>query len=75
MTDMARFNTRMTKEKYMSEEWPGGKMDWLALESDIRVVLRDYFARGSGRSTSPHLDYIDWLLEYYTGRGSENRGG
>ena len=77
MIDTARFNTKMTDEEYKSEEWPGSKtfssrMDWLALESDIRTVLRDHFAGGAG-IVNEHLDHIDRLLEYYTGRGSEKR--
>ncbi len=68
---MASFKTKMTDEKYKSEEWPG-RMDWLALESDIRVVLRDHF-EGSSGVVNEHLDHIDRLLEYYTGRGSEGR--
>jgi hypothetical protein len=71
---MARFNTKMTDKKYESGAWPG-KLDWLSLESDIRVVLRDHFAGGSGGVPVPHLDHIDRLLEFYTGRGSENSGG
>ena len=69
---MARFKTKMTEEKYMGDDWPSGKPDWLALESDIRAVLRDHFEGSSGIGNE-HLDHIDRLLEYYTGRGSEKR--
>ncbi len=73
---MASFKTKMTDEKYKSGEWPGSKTFHQpyprTLESDIRVVLRDHF-EGSSGVVNEHLDHIDRLLEYYTGRGSEGR--
>ena len=63
--------TKMTQENYMADDWPD-MMDWLSLERDIRTVLRDHFAAGSGIANE-HLAHIDRLLEFYTGRGSERR--
>jgi len=69
---------KMTDEKYAAHDWPD-KMDWLALESDIREVLRDYFRDatvasfglpGQGAGSFAALVQIDKLVEYYTGRGS-----
>ena len=68
---MTSIATKMTQEKYMADDWPD-MMDWLSLESDIRTVLRDHFAAGSGIANE-HLAHIDRLLEFYTGRGSERR--
>lgn len=59
--------TKMTDKEYESGSRPA-KMDWLSLENDIRVVLRDYFAGGV---PVHHLDKIDQILEFYTGRGTE----
>lgn len=45
------------------------RMDWLAYERDIRLVLREF--RAGGHSAYAALTVIDDLTAAHTGRGNE----